>query len=712
MKKIVLKIGGMSCSACQNKLEKDLNNNTGIKASVNLITSQALIEYDEEKIELLDIDKIIKESGYQNLGIYNERKEEKQEENTKIQLIILGILLITIIFLPKKVFPSLKIYNLVLFLLTIPFIIFSLDIIKNGLINLKRKNPNMNSLVSIGVLSSFIYSIIKLILMLLNYNINNLYFESSAMIIFFIKTGRYIDNKSKSKTTDAIKELVTITPEKALLKTNKEVTIDEVKKGDILICKPGMKIAVDGTITKGKTHLDESLITGESYSKSKTKNDKVIAGSINLDGYIEYKAEQIGPESTISEIVRLVTEATNTKARVQRITDKACSYFVPTILTIAIVTLLTYLISGHTIDESITTFVTILLVSCPCALGLATPLALITSEYRCTKTGILIKTSKILEILPKIDTIIFDKTGTLTNNNLTITKINNYTNLEEEELIRIVASLEQKSNHPISKAFKNYIENIELYNIEEFKEIKGIGLSGIIKQEKIYLGNNKIISRLKIKNPYKQEEINLSKEGNSIIYVIKNKEIISLIGVKDTIRENIKEVISSLQTRRKKIIMLTGDNEETAKIIAKQIGISEVIANYLPKQKENYIKYLKNNNHKVMMIGDGINDAPSLATADIGVSLNTGTDIAANSADIILMNENLNNLPELFNIGKQTIRIIKQNLFWAFFYNLSMLPLAIGVLKPLGLTLKPVYASIAMVLSSLTVITNSLRLRK
>ena len=712
MKKIVLKIGGMSCSACQNKLEKDLNNNTGIKASVNLITSQALIEYDEEKIGPLDIDKIIKESGYQNLGIYNERKEEKQEENTKIQLIILGILLIIIIFLPKRVFSSLKLYNLVLFLLTIPFIIFSLDIIKNGLINLKRKNPNMNSLVSIGVLSSFIYSIIKLILMLLNYNINNLYFESSAMIIFFIKIGRYIDNKSKSKTTDAIKELVTITPEKALLKTNKEVTIDEVKKGDILICKPGMKIAVDGTITKGKTHLDESLITGESYSKSKTKNDKVIAGSINLDGYIEYKAEQIGPESTISEIVRLVTEATNTKARVQRITDKACSYFVPTILTIAIVTLLTYLISGHTIDESITTFVTILLVSCPCALGLATPLALITSEYRCTKTGILIKTSKVLEILPKIDTIIFDKTGTLTNNNLTITKINNYTNLEEEELIRIVASLEQKSNHPISKAFKNYIENIELYNIEEFKEIKGIGLSGIIKQEKIYLGNNKIISRLKIKNPYKQEEINLSKEGNSIIYVIKNKEIISLIGVKDTIRENIKEVISSLQTRRKKIIMLTGDNEETAKIIAKQIGISEVIANYLPKQKENYIKYLKNNNHKVMMIGDGINDAPSLATADIGVSLNTGTDIAANSADIILMNENLNNLPELFNIGKQTIRIIKQNLFWAFFYNLSMLPLAIGVLKPLGLTLKPVYASIAMVLSSLTVITNSLRLRK
>ena len=725
MKKVVLKVEGMSCSACQNRVEKYLNKQNGVSASVNLVMQEALIEYDEEKVSLSDLDRFIEEAGYKSGGIYHEELEEKKDY-TKYYLIWLAFLIIVMMYISMShmiglpVIPFLHMinhpvnYGVSLFILTIPFIIFGFDILKSGIVKLIHKSPNMDTLVTIGVLASFIYSIVNLILIVLGNNmlVENIYFESSAMIIYFIKLGRFIDKHSKEKTKEAIKELVQITPQSAIIKTNngeKEVTIDEVKKGDILICKPGMKIAVDGIITSGETHLDEAFITGESNPIKKGINDKVIAGSINVDGLLEYKAEKIGPKSTISEIVRLVVEATSTKAPIQRIADKVSGYFVPGIMIIATITFISYLLLGYSFNEAIISFVTVLVVACPCALGLATPLAIVVSEGSSAKDGILIKTSETLENVNKIDTIIFDKTGTLTYGNLKISKINNYSKYKDNELFSFVTTLENNSTHPIANAFKDYYDS--KIKVSNFKNISGVGLFGNINKKEFYVGNNKLFEKLDIKNEYLKDEKELIENGNSIIYVFEDNKVIALIGVKDIIRENAKATIKELIKLNKEVIMLSGDNETAANIIAKELGIIKVIANVLPNEKEKVIKELINNNHKVMMVGDGINDAPSLASATIGVSVNSGTDIAGDSADVILMQDDLSKIVSLFNISKKTVRVIKQNLFWAFIYNILMIPLAIGLLKPLGLSITPMIASISMTISSLCVVFNSLRLK-
>ena len=725
MAKVILKIDGMSCSACQNRVEKYLNKQDGVEASVNLVMAQALIHYDEEKVSLSDLDRFIKESGYKSLGIYNEKEETK--DNTKIYLIVLafiGLLLMYISTSPMMglpVIPNLHMrnypinYGVALFILTIPFIILGFDILKSGIVKLIHKSPNMDSLVTIGVIASYTYSIINLFLLIKgNYKlVNYLYFESSAMIIYFVKLGRFIDKNSKEKTKSSIKELVTITPQSAFIKTKtgeKEITIDEVKKGDILICKPGMKIAVDGTIAEGTTHIDESFITGESTPVKKKKEDSVIAGSLNIDGYIEYKAEKIGPDSTISEMVRLVVEATSTKAPIQRVADKVSGIFVPSIMLIAILTFIGYLILGLPINEAIISSVTVLVVACPCALGLATPLAMVVSIGYCSKKGILIKKSEIIEKINKIDTVLFDKTGTLTYGKLSISKINNYSTYTNSELLKIVSCIEHNSTHPISYTFKKYYD--QKIKVNRFKNLPGMGIYGEYKEKKIYIGNNKLLKKLNIDNHYIQEEEELTRKGNSCFYVIEENIIIALIGIKDIIRENAKETIKKLEEMNKKVIILTGDNETTSNIIAKELGIKEVIANVLPKEKETFIKEQKEKQHKVMMIGDGINDAPSLANSDIGLSLSSGTDIAIDSADVILTHDDLSDIIKLFQIGKKTLKIIKQNLFWAFIYNILMIPIAIGILKPIGFTLSPMLGSISMTLSSLIVVLNSLRIRK
>ena len=725
MKKVILKIEGMSCSACQNRVEKYLNKQAGVEASVNLVMAQALINYDDEKVTLSDLDRFVEEAGYKSLGIYNEKYEEKKD-NTKLYLIILAFVGIFLMYVSMShmiglpVIPFLHMinypmnYGLALLILTIPFIIFGFDILVNGIKSLIHKSPNMDTLVTIGVLSGFIYSVVNLILIIKGNNmlVENLYFESSAMIIYFIKLGRYIDKNSKEKTKESIKELVQITPQSAIIKTKngeKEVTIDEVKKGDILICKPGMKIAVDGIITDGESHFDEAFITGESKPSKKSKNDKVIAGSINIDGYIEYKAERIGPDSTISEMVRLVVEATNTKTPIQRIADKVSGIFVPSIIGIAILTFIIYLIFGKSFNDSIISFVTVLVVACPCALGLATPLALVTSIGTSSKNGILIKKGEILENAKDIDTIVYDKTGTLTYGKLSISKINNYSKHSDKELLKMIAGIEHNSTHPIGTAFKDYYDSN--FKVNNFTNLSGMGICGEINKKKIYIGNNRIITKLEIINTHEQEEKELVKNGNSILYVIEDKKIIALIGVKDIVRENAKSTIKELLSMNKEIIMLSGDNEETANIIAKELGIKKVIANVLPSEKEKVLKELKNENHKIMMIGDGINDAPSLASSDIGVSLSGATDIAGDSADVILVQDDLSRIITLFEISKKTMKIIKQNLFWAFIYNVLMIPVAIGLFKPFGITISPMIASISMTISSLTVVFNSLRLR-
>ena len=732
MKKIILKIDGMSCSACSNGLEKYLNKQEGINsASVNLVMANALIEFDENVLNQKKIETFVKEAGFKSLGIYNNQLEENRNKSEKVKFMIFGILAAILLYIAMGPMVGLPIieqlnmhknsipYTIVLFILTTAFLIYGFDIIKNGIKNLLHKAPNMDTLVMIGVLSSYIYSIYGMIMIFKgnHHYVENLYFESSAIVIFFIKLGRYVDSISKDKTKEAIKKLVQITPNRAIIKVNgeeKEVTIDEIKKGDIVISHAGDKIAVDGEIVEGKAHLDETFITGESKPTSKTVGDKVIAGSINYDGYLEYRAEKIGKESTISEIVRLVVEATNTKAPIARIADTVSGYFVPVVIILAIITFVVYLILGLTFNEAINTFVTVLVVACPCALGLATPLAIVVSEGKCASQGILVKKSEILENAEKINTIVFDKTGTLTYGDLKIAEIFNYSNLDDSEVLKLAGSIETKSNHPISKAFVDYLKEnkIETIEVEDFKDISGYGITGKINGEEIILGNAKILDRFDIENNYSEDEKKLAKNGNSIIYIVKNKIVIGIIGVNDIVRENAKTVIEKLKENKIETIMLTGDNKETADIIAKSIGISNVISNVLPSQKADIIKKLKQENKKVMMCGDGINDSPALANADIGVSVNSGTDIAMDSSDVILMKDDLNRILDLIKISKKTIRNIKQNLFWAFFYNSLMIPISMGLLKPIGISINPMIAGFTMVISSFTVILNTLRLKK
>ena len=577
----------------------------------------------------------------------------------------------------------------------------------------------MDTLVAIGVISSFAYSLYG-VFMIFKGNLHyvmNLYFESSAIIIYFVKLGRYIDKISKDKTKEAIQKLVEITPNQAIIEVNgvqKQVTLDEIKKGDIVISKAGDKIAVDGEIIEGNAHLDESFITGESKPVAKSIGEKVIAGSLNYDGFIKYKAERIGKESTISEIVKLVIEASNTKAPIAKIADKISGYFVPTVIVIAIITFVSYLFLGYDIKTALSTFITVLVVACPCSLGLATPLAIVISEGLCAGNGILVKKSEILENASKINTIVFDKTGTLTYGKLKISKIYNYSNIPQNQLIKMVGSIEEKSTHPIGKAFMDYmVENkIEKLNVENMQNIAGYGIIGTINNEKIILGNRKIIEKFSIENNHLKDEEDLALGGNSIVYVANENKILALIGVNDVVRENAKDVIKELKKYNVKTIMLTGDNKQTAEKIGKELEITEVISNVLPSQKSDTIKSLKENGNKVMMCGDGINDSPAITNADIGVSVKSGTDIAMDSSDVILTKNDLYSILKLIKISEKTVKNIKQNLFWAFFYNCLMIPVAIGFFKPLGISINPMIASLAMVFSSLTVILNALRLKK
>lgn len=732
MKKIILSIEGMTCSACSNGLEKYLNKQNGIiNTNVNLVMANATIDYDESILNQKKLEKYIKQAGFSSTGIFKEFKVEKKNKTEKLKFIIFSCLAIILMYISMGHMINLPIisivnphqnpisYTIILLIITILFLIYGFDILKNGYKNLIHKIPNMDTLVSIGVISSFAYSLYGMYMILKgNHDYTmNLYFESSAIIIYFIKLGRYLDGLSKDKTKEAIKKLVEITPDKATIEINgeeKQVTLDEIKKGNILISKPGEKVAVDGEIIEGKAHLDESFITGESKPTIKEIGQKVIAGSFNYDGFIKYKAEKIGKESTISEIVRLVIEATNTKAPIAKIADKISGYFVPAVILIATLTFFIYLFLGKELSASISTFVTILVVACPCSLGLATPLAIVVSEGLCASNGILVKKSETLENASKINTIVFDKTGTLTYGKLKISRIENYSNLEDDMLIQLVGSLEAKSTHPIGKAFIDYMnENRqEKLQVEEFKNISGYGIIGKIQNQKIILGNRKIVDKYNIENNHLGDEKKLSSEGNSIVYVIKDNSIIALIGVNDIVRENAKEVIKNLCEKNIETIMLTGDNKETAEKIGNELGISKIISNVLPSEKSDIIKKLKQDNKKVMMCGDGINDSPALANADIGVSVKSGTDIAMDSSDVILTKNDLNSILKLINISERTIKNIKQNLFWAFFYNSLMIPVAIGIFEPIGISINPMIASLAMIFSSLTVILNTLRLKK
>ena len=731
MKSIILAIDGMTCSACSNGLEKYLNKQNGIyEANVNLVMANATITYDEQILNQEKIEKYVKQAGFKSLGLFKKFDIEKNNKKEKRKFIIFTILAIITMYISMGHMIGLPTINFLnaeynpinyavsLLVLTIAFFRYGYDILKNGYKNLIHKIPNMDTLVAIGVISSFIYSLYGMYMIIkghMHYTMS-LYFESTAIVIYFVKLGRYIDGISKDKTKDAIKKLVEITPNKAVIEVDgkqKEVTLDEIKKGDIVISKAGDKIAVDGEIIEGRTHLDESFITGESKPATKNVGDKVIAGSLNYDGFIKYKAEKIGKESTVSEIVKLVVEASNTKAPISKIADQISGYFVPVVIIIAIISFIAYLILGYDFGTALSTFVTVLVVACPCSLGLATPLAIVISEGICASNGILVKKSEILENASKINTVVFDKTGTLTYGKLRISQIYNYSNLSEKELIKIAGSIEETSTHPIGKAFAEYMQENKIAKLEakNIENIAGYGLTGEIDNKKIILGNRKIIEKFSIENKHLEDEKVLANNGNSIIYVANEKEILALIGVNDIVRKNAKDVIGSLKKRNIETIMLTGDNKETAEKIGKELGIDKVISNVLPSQKSETVKQLKENGNKAMMCGDGINDSPALTNADVGVSVKSGTDIAMDSSDVILTKNDLDSILKLIKISEKTIKNIKQNLFWAFFYNCLMIPVAVGILKPIGISINPMIASLAMVFSSFTVILNALRLK-
>ncbi len=732
MKKVILKIDGMTCSACSSGLEKYLNKQNGIEiAVVNLVMETASIEYDDRVLSIENLEKFIEKAGFKSLGIDNFEKNTKKAKSEKYKLIIVTVLSIILLYIsmahminmPDIPFLSMNThpinYIVALFILATLVIILCIDILKNGIKNLIHLTPNMDTLVMIGVFSSYIYSIIMSISIFKGNisNVHNLYFESAAVVLFFIKIGKYVEGKNKDKTKEALEGLMTITPNHAtIIKDNKEraVTIDEIEKGDIVVCKPGEKIAVDGVIIDGKTHIDESFITGESTLVCKEKSSNVIAGSINYEGTIKYRAERIGKDSTVSEIVKMVTETTNTKAPIAKIADKVSGYFVPSIIILAFITGIIWLIISKNVSTSLNVFISILVVACPCSLGLAVPLAIVISSGKASQKGILIKTSEVLENAHKVKTVVFDKTGTLTKGKLSISKIYNYTELEEREILKIVSSIEEKSEHPISKGVVNYAKELEIESLEvtDFEAVPGFGIKAKIDNKEYLIGNKSLMIENNVSCINEKDAEELMENGNTIIFVACNNKVIAIIGVKDTLRENAKEVIEKLKSRNIDVVMLTGDNEKVAKIVAGSVGIENVISSVKPNEKAHHVNNLKKNG-LVMMCGDGINDSVSLVSADIGVSMGKGTDIAMNSSNVILVSDNLEKIDELINISKKTVQIIKQNLFWAFFYNILMIPIAMGILTPvLNITLNPMLASLAMTISSLTVVLNALRLRK
>ncbi len=727
MKKIILRIGGMSCSACSGGLEKYLNKQKGIiSASVNLVMASAAVEYDESALSYGDLAKFVSNAGFECIGEYD-KTEDKDATSSKKQLFAFSALAVLMLYTAmghmiglhvpfQHSFPVIT--HLLSFALCIPFLFYGFDIIKSGVKNILHLSPNMDSLVTLGIFSALIYSVTVTVMYLIKNTDTppEVYFESVAIVIYFVKLGRFIDKKSKSRTKNAISSLVQITPPYAFVKTDnceKRLSLDEIKEGDIIVCHPGERIAVDGEITSGSAHIDESFITGESKPSLKKQGDTVLAGSVNTNGYVEFIAKRVGKNSTVSEIVRLVVESTGTKPPIQRVADRICLYFVPFVTAVAIIAFIIHMAVGLGFSSAIHAFITVLVVACPCALGLATPLATVISEGELARDGILIKKSEILEKASRLDTVIFDKTGTLTYGKMKIS----HAFVASDNLTEIytkACSLEQKSSHPIASAFKDYAEEngIMLRDVSDFCVLDGYGIGARLDNELLLLVNGRYLHDNNIENLFSEKEACLAKGGESVAYLVNNGRVLALFGIKDTVRDGVKNEISKLKSMGISPIMLTGDNEKTAEIVAKEVGIDKVIAGVMPKDKSDTVARLKGEGKICAMIGDGINDAIALSSADISVSLRGATDIAMDCADVIFTRSDASGLSQLINTSEKTLKIIKQNLFFAFLYNLLMIPIAAGALLSVGLSISPMIASLAMVLSGFSVSMNSLRLIK
>lgn len=754
MKKIQFNINGMTCTACASAIERKVGQINGVESAViNFSNEKLVVQHDPDLAPASLIISTIVALGYgaeladQNKAASINKKEtgkpgyQSQIDEVKFRLI--GSLIFTLplvylamgpmIGLPIPIFlageHNILINALTQMLLTLPVIYMCRHFYINGFKALAKRIPNMDSLVAVGTSASFIYGVVVLFILAYGFSYDNmqlihhysheLYFESTTVILVLITLGKFLETKAKGKTSQAIEKLIALVPENARVLRNDteiEITIDEVRIDDIVIIRPGERIPVDGEIMNGHSSVDESLLTGESLPVEKSVGDFVISGSINKTGSFEFKATKIGEDTTLSKIIQLVEEAQSSKAPIARIADEISRYFVPAVMGISLLTFVIWMLLGYGLSFALSAAISVLVISCPCALGLATPTAIMVGIGKGAEKGILFKNGPALEILGKSHTVVFDKTGTLTIGSPSITDIILYdSEIDQDELLKLTASLEKKSEHPLSEAIVSEAaaRDLPLYEVTHFDSLSGLGIHGQIATKEMLIGNIKLMEQNTISTEHIMADyLQLSDSGKTPLLVSWDQSIKGIIGVADTIKENSSLAVSQLKAMGIQVYMLTGDNDRTAHAIGNMVNIENVVANVLPHEKSSMIKQLQSQGHQVIMVGDGINDAPALAQSDVGIAIGNGTDIAIESADVILMQNDLMNIVSAIQLSKATLRNIKQNLFWAFIYNVIGIPLAAGVLYiPFALKLNPMFAAAAMSLSSVSVVLNALSLK-
>lgn len=735
---IIIPIQGMSCVVCAKTVEKAISKLDIENVNVNFATQKAHIKYDNSKIRLSQIKESIKKAGYIPIDIETDddiHQEEKQAQINKLKnKFLVAAIFATPLFyiamghmmgfyIPKIINPDYKPVNFafIQIILVLPILYVGRNFYSTGIKAIIRKSPNMDSLVAMGTGAALLYGIYatyKILTGNLEYSMD-LYFETAGVIITLILLGKYFENRSKGKTSLAIKKLMGLTPKEAIIINNEiemSIPIQDVQLEDIVLVKPGERIPVDGVIIDGNSFVDESMLTGESLPVEKNKGDLIVAGSINKNGVLKFKAKKIGKNTAISQIIKLVEEAQGSKAPIAKLADIISAYFVPTVFLIAICSSLAWYFVTRDSIFSLTILISVLVIACPCALGLATPTAIMVGTGKGAEYGVLIKGGEALEGAHKIDTIVFDKTGTITQGKPKVTNIISLSNYSEEEILKWSASLEKGSEHPIAEAIieKAKENKIDLATVELFESITGEGVKGKIENKVVYIGNERLMKRIEIDiKEYKEHLDNFTNEGKTPMYVAYENKLIAMIAVADVVKSSSEKAIKKLHEFGIKTLMITGDHENTAKYIAKQVGIDGILAQVLPNEKANKIKQLQEEGKIVAMVGDGINDAPALAQANIGIAIGSGTDVAIESADIVLIKSDLMDVVTAIELSKSTIKNIKQNLFWAFAYNSAGIPLAAGLFYAFGgPKLNPMFAAAAMSLSSVSVVSNALRLRK